>query len=260
MTNYIDTADIFEPTILQQDDSNYVEWYADPAKQVQQRVVIVLCLVLMVSTALVLLAVPRNIGTGSGASQNGSASSDAAGVEAQDSLSVAVSQAPNSQLIASFFTPEVQYWADDIARWATEHDIDPNAVATIMQIESCGNPQAVSVAGARGLFQVMPFHFTNNEDMMDPNTNAFRGLNFLKEQLRYTGGDMDLSFAGYNGGYAASGGAYANWPNETQRYYQWATGIYADAQSGSTRSETLETWLDAGGRPGCQIASSQLGL
>jgi soluble lytic murein transglycosylase-like protein len=154
----------------------------------------------------------------------------------------------------------VQYWEADIVKWASEQNLDPNAVATIMQIESCGNPAAVSIAGARGLFQVMPFHFTAGEDMMDPDTNAFRGLSFLNEQLRYTGGDIFLSFAGYNGGYAASGGNYDSWPSETKRYYQWAKGIYEDARSGASSSETLNSWLDAGGRPGCDRAAGSLGL
>jgi soluble lytic murein transglycosylase-like protein len=260
MTNYIDALDTFEPTVVEQDVTYQTDWYYDPVKQVQQRVIIVICLVLMVSTSLALLAVPRNIGTGSADSQVADASAEAAGIQDQAQLNDSMSQAFEGQSIASLFTPEIQYWSDDIVKWSGEHDVDPNAVATIMQIESCGNPQAISVAGARGLFQVMPFHFTSNENMMDPDTNAFRGLNFLVEQLRYTGGDMELSFAGYNGGYAASGGDYANWPNETQRYYQWASGIYADAQSGSSSSETLETWLNAGGRPGCQTAAAQLGL
>ncbi len=257
MTNYIDS---FEPAVLEQIDSDYVDWYHDPVRQAQQRVVIVLCLVLMVSTSFALLAVPRNIGTGSGGTQEIATQGDTTIVHtAEQQVASAASHAAGNG-IATLFTPEVQYWAADIVRWSAEHDVDPNAAATIMQIESCGNPQAVSVAGARGLFQVMPFHFTANENMLDPDTNAFRGLNFLVEQLRYTGGDMALSFAGYNGGYAASGGNYDNWPNETQRYFQWAKGIYLDAQSGASRSETLEAWLDAGGRPGCQKAAVQLGL
>jgi hypothetical protein len=162
--------------------------------------------------------------------------------------------------ISSIFTPEVQYWESKIIEWSEAQNLDPNIVATIMQIESCGNPGAVSIAGAQGLFQVMPFHFSSNENMLDPDTNATRGLNFYNEQLRYTGNDKLLSFAGYNGGFAASGGNYANWPDETKRYYNWAKGIYEDAQSGATSSETLETWLAAGGAAGCQIAATKLNI
>jgi soluble lytic murein transglycosylase-like protein len=140
------------------------------------------------------------------------------------------------------------------------YGVDPNIVATIMQIESCGNPDAESHAGAKGLFQVMPFHFSDGEAMFDPDTNAMRGLAFFNEQLRYTNNDIFLSFAGYNGGYAASGGNYANWPNETQRYYYWAKGIYEEASSGVEESPTLSEWLAAGGAAGCHRAATRLGL
>jgi soluble lytic murein transglycosylase-like protein len=162
--------------------------------------------------------------------------------------------------LSLLFTPEVRYWEPQILRWAAEYEVDPNIVATIMQIESCGNPGAASYAGAQGLFQVMPFHFQPGEDMLDPDTNAMRGLAFFREQMRYTGGDVFLSFAGYNGGYAASGGVYGNWAAETQRYYYWAKGIYLDASSGANQSATLSEWLAAGGGGGCQAAATALGI
>jgi len=162
--------------------------------------------------------------------------------------------------LSSLFTPEVRYWEPQILRWAAEHEVDPIIVATIMQIESCGNPAAASYAGAQGLFQVMPFHFQPGENMLDPDTNAMRGLAFYREQMRYTSDDVFLSFAGYNGGYAASGGAYENWAAETQRYYYWAKGIYLDASSGAKQSTRLSEWLVAGGAGGCQIAAAVLGI
>jgi hypothetical protein len=165
----------------------------------------------------------------------------------------------NSKL-SPIFTEEVRFWEPQIMQWSATYGVDPNIVATIMQIESCGNPDAESYAGAQGLFQVMPFHFVEGESMLDPNTNAMRGLAFFNEQLRYTNGDILLSFAGYNGGYAASGGNYATWPNETQRYYYWAKGIYEEASNGFQESPTLSEWLAAGGAAGCQRAAGRLGL
>jgi soluble lytic murein transglycosylase-like protein len=162
--------------------------------------------------------------------------------------------------LSSLFTREVLHWKPQILRWAAEYEVDPNIVATIMQIESCGNPGAASYAGAQGLFQVMPFHFQPGENMLDPDTNAMRGLAFYREQMRYTSDDVFLSFAGYNGGYAASGGAYENWAAETQRYYYWAKGIYLDASSGAKQSTRLSEWLVAGGAGGCQSAAAVLGI
>lgn len=157
--------------------------------------------------------------------------------------------------IASFFAPEVHYWEDDISRWATEYDLDPNLIATVMQIESCGDPTAGSPAGAQGLFQVMPFHFTAGEDMQDPDTNAKRGLLYLIEGLAYFEGDVTYALAGYNGGHGAVARGYYAWANETQRYYYWAVGIYQDAVDGASSSDRLNEWLSNGGSNLCNQAA-----
>jgi hypothetical protein len=243
-------------------DDYYIEWSSDPMQSIGRRMILILVVVPVVAFSLVFLARPASSETESIPQNNSAdspqtASNDVVESDNQDSV---VTQVSNNKQIAPFFTSEVQHWEPKIIEWAELHGVDPNAVATIMQIESCGDPQAVSIAGARGLFQVMPFHFSDGEDMLDPDTNATRGLNFFNEQLRYTSGDIFLSFAGYNGGYAASGGAYENWANETQRYYGWARGIYEDAQAGLDNSETLNTWLAAGGAAGCERAAGRLNL
>ena len=261
MINYVDSVDSYDSPLLDHAGySSYQNEVRDPVRQIQIRMVLIFGLTLMVASVLSLMALPVQVGTGSGASSSTETLISESAVEQEVQVAAPPISPVDGSGIADLFTPEVQYWEAEIIQWASEHDVDPNAVATIMQIESCGDPQAVSIAGARGLFQVMPFHFSSGEDMLDPDTNARRGLNFLNEQLRYTGGDIFLSFAGYNGGYAASGGSYENWANETQRYYQWAKGIYEDARSGANNSETLNTWLDAGGRPGCQRAAGRLGI
>lgn len=158
--------------------------------------------------------------------------------------------------ISAIFTPEIQYWRNDIYRWAQEYQIDPNLVATIMQIESCGNPQAGSPAGAQGLFQVMPFHFAEGEPMLDINNNARRGLNYLAEGLRKSEGHVGLALAGYNGGHGMISWGYARWPSETRRYHYWGTGIYYDAISGQTSSARLNEWLSAGGQFLCNQAAT----
>jgi len=163
-------------------------------------------------------------------------------------------------VIAPLFTNEVEYWDDDIQRWATEHNLDPNLLATVMQIESCGHPTISSYAGAQGLFQVMPFHFSMGENQLDPDTNAFRGAKFLNYCVNYADGDVGLALACYNGGPSVVNKAYAIWPNETQRYYVWGMGIYADAANERSTSDTLNRWLKAGGSGLCQMAAKELGI
>lgn len=173
---------------------------------------------------------------------------------------VAQPAAASGSGIAPLFTREIQHWAPQIIAWANEAGVDPNMAATVMQIESCGDPNAVSSAGAQGLFQVMPFHFSPGEVMQDPDTNARRGMAYLALGMQQTGGDTSRTFAGYNGGHGTAARSWDTWPAETQRYYVWATGIYKDAVAGSATSETLDQWLAAGGASLCRQASSRLGL
>ena len=170
------------------------------------------------------------------------------------------SPAAGSAGLSPVFTPEVQHWADKIVSWSAVFKLDPNLAATVMQIESCGAPSAVSGSGAQGLFQVMPFHFVAGEDTLDPDTNAARGLAYLALGLARASGDAGLALAGYNGGHSLIGQDSSLWPAQTQRYWYWGTGIYQDATSGQPQSGRLQEWLQAGGASLCTQADGELGL
>lgn len=163
-------------------------------------------------------------------------------------------------VIAPLFTDQVQHWEADIERWSSQYGIDPNLMATIMQIESCGHPTVISGAGANGLFQVMPFHFASGENMLDPNTNAMRSANFINECTNYANGNIGLTLACYNGGPSVVNRAYNTWVHETQRYYVWGTTIYNDAVTFQETSDNLNQWLMAGGVNLCNSASIALDI
>jgi soluble lytic murein transglycosylase-like protein len=162
--------------------------------------------------------------------------------------------------LARLFTPEVLYWEDAILKWAKKNDLDPNLVATVMQIESCGDPQAESHAGAKGLFQVMPFHFSASENPFDPATNATRGMAYLVKALAARNSDARLALASYNGGISGASRPESQWAAETQRYAYWGSGIYTDAANGKKNSNRLQEWLSAGGAGLCAQANQRLGL
>ncbi len=162
--------------------------------------------------------------------------------------------------IAVLFTPEVQYWAPKIEAWSREWGLDPDLVATVMQIESCGHPEVISSAGATGLFQVMPFHFKSGESHTHSDTNAMRGLSYLSRSLEAHDGNVYFALAGYNGGIGTSQRAESRWPDETRRYTYWGEGIYSDAAGGKSHSERLDEWLSSGGASLCRRASQALGL
>ncbi len=162
--------------------------------------------------------------------------------------------------ISPAFTPEVRYWADHIARWSVTYRVKPNLIATLMQIESCGNPNAESEAGAMGLFQVLPLHFEKGEDPFDPDTNARRGLQFFIEMYAAANGDLGLTFAAYNGGPSIIEQSPSEWPSETQAYQFWGSGIFEETERGFAESPTLLDWLDAGGESLCAEAAEELGI
>lgn len=233
-----------------------IEEHEIPGDPIQQRMMVILAFALVVIVGLAVFIVSKwGEPVIEAAAADSAVSTNTTVVENAPAAIPAVSGA-----LSPVFSAQIKHWEPQILAWAAQYSLDPDIVATIMQIESCGDPNAVSRSGAQGLFQVMPFHFATGEDMQNPDTNAMRGLNFYTEQLRHTSGDIFLSFAGYNGGYAASNSSWDNWAHETQRYYTWAKGIYEDAKAGLATSPTLEQWMAAGGVSLCQQASNRLGL
>lgn len=162
--------------------------------------------------------------------------------------------------IAPLFTPEVQYWSKNIIEWSQQTGIEANLIATVMQIESCGDPFAKSSAGAMGLFQVMPYHFENGEDPFKPATNARAGLGYLEQALAARNGVIHLGFAGYNGGITGAKRPESQWADETKRYVYWGSGIYEDAVNMKANSDRLDEWLGRGGASLCKQAAQRLGI
>lgn len=160
----------------------------------------------------------------------------------------------------NYFSPSVQYWEDDILAWAKIWDLDPLLIATVMQIESCGDPKVVSGAGAQGLFQVIPYHFHASENMLDPQINAQRGLAYLSQSYALAEGDIEQTLAGYNGGHGQINCDSSIWPDETQCYVLFGAAIYEQAKTTSHQRTALNIWLNAGGEYLCQQAEAILGL
>lgn len=266
MTTYQDNSIYYVDSPLNHADDDapwYVAAYAappiDPLAAVQRRMMLILSAAVVFVVAFGIWALRTNEVTANPASEQAIVVEQPTEGESA-AVEVAAAPAPAAGGIAPLFTPEIQHWAPQIVAWAAEFGIDPNMAATVMQIESCGDPLAESHAGAQGLFQVMPFHFSAGEDMKEPNTNARRGMAYLAQGMEMTNGDTSRTFAGYNGGHGTAAKGWEFWPNETQRYYVWATGIYADAVNGSGTSETLDQWLAAGGASLCGQAAARLGL
>ena len=162
--------------------------------------------------------------------------------------------------ISPIFTEEVQHWGDSISQWAAASGLNPNLAATVMQIESCGDPRALSSAGAMGLFQVMPFHFLVIDNPYNPETNATRGLAYLARSLTAANGDARLALAGYNGGIGVIDRGEWTWSDQTKRYVQYGWPIYFDAINNASSSDALQEWYAKYGAGMCKRAHERLGL
>lgn len=99
---------------------------------------------------------------------------------------------------------------EELERQARARSIDPALVAAIIRQESSFNPHAVSVAGARGLMQVMPsvgqqvarslgFPLWDPGLLFDPDANLELGVAHLASSIRQYG-DIPRVLAAYNAG------------------------------------------------------------
>ncbi|CCF85415.1 M23 family metallopeptidase [Nitrolancea hollandica] len=88
----------------------------------------------------------------------------------------------------------VKRWDGLIKQVSGETGVPWQVIAAIMGIESGGNPNAQSGAGAMGLMQVMPFHFTAGDNPFDPYTNVRKGAQILRSNFdRYGSWDRAVN-------------------------------------------------------------------
>jgi hypothetical protein len=88
---------------------------------------------------------------------------------------------------------------------ANRYHVDPALVRAVMQVESGGNPTAVSRKGALGLMQVMPETAMQMgvTSVFDPQQNLEAGVKTLHGLLVRYDGDLDKALAAYNAGTGA---------------------------------------------------------
>ena len=86
---------------------------------------------------------------------------------------------------------------------ATRADLPPELVLAVIDIESAFDRFAVSIAGARGLMQVMPFWLDEleepNANLFDIQTNLRFGCTILRYYIDMEDGDLTPALARYNG-------------------------------------------------------------
>ena len=86
---------------------------------------------------------------------------------------------------------------------AARADIAPELVLAVIDVESNFDRYAISVAGARGLMQIMPFWLNEigrpDDNLIHVSTNLRFGCTILKYYLDLEDGDIQRALGRYNG-------------------------------------------------------------
>jgi soluble lytic murein transglycosylase len=141
--------------------------------------------------------------------------------------------------------------------------VDPLLVLSLMRQESAFNREAKSIAGARGLMQVMPatarmVASVRAHRLDDPTTNIAVGVKYLLKRLDQYSGDVELTLAAYNAGFARVDDWRRRYPTENKmlfldfipfketreyvsailRNYYWYTKLYSPVLAPTVAAES----------------------
>jgi len=160
--------------------------------------------------------------------------------------------------------PRVRNFGPLIETASRKHGVDANLLAIIVLVESGGDPNAKSAAGAMGLMQLMPptaaelaarRGLTAHHDwrLLDPGYNIDLGADYLAQQVRrFWTGRSDPTVERASGAYNGGPGRMRRHldhgeelPGETQRYQRWVVGMWRERHQ--PRSATFASWFAQGG-------------
>ena len=136
--------------------------------------------------------------------------------------------------------------------------VPPSLALAVAKVESDFQVRALSVAGARGVMQIMPATARGEfgvgaDELWDPRLNVQLGIGFLEQLIDRYGGRWDLALSHYNGGSVAGSGpaakvlpatrAYVDSVLRWQRRYAdqsqvWRLANNKDAKDGWTPART----------------------
>ena len=113
---------------------------------------------------------------------------------------------PSTFTLSSYWHKKIQRWDSLIIQAADNRQLDPDFLASLVWMESRGDPYAVGPVGAVGLMQVMPkeagFTWRPSRDVLvDPSINLSWGSRTLATVISQGRGDVFNALAAYNGGW-----------------------------------------------------------
>lgn len=130
--------------------------------------------------------------------------------------------------VPSGLSERMSMWEDKLRELCERYEVDPDLARAVMRMESGGNPNAISRAGAIGLMQLMPSTAKGlGVDPKDPERNLEGGIKYLSQLSDKYNGDYVKTLAAYNAGPSRvdSYGGVPPFP-ETQRYVKNVLALY----------------------------------
>ncbi|MDR2780049.1 MAG: lytic transglycosylase domain-containing protein [Synergistaceae bacterium] len=130
--------------------------------------------------------------------------------------------------VPSGLSERMSVWEDKLRELCEQYEVDPDLARAVMRMESGGNPNAISRAGAIGLMQLMPGTAKGlGVDPKDPERNLEGGIKYLSQLADKYNGDYVKTLAAYNAGSGRvdSYGGVPPFP-ETQRYVKNVLALY----------------------------------
>jgi soluble lytic murein transglycosylase-like protein len=138
--------------------------------------------------------------------------------------------------LASEASNNLQVWPDlghngidDIIEEASQkYGVEPDLIKAVMSVESGGDPNALSPAGAQGLMQLMPTTATDLgvRNPFDPAENIMAGTRYLRQLLDRYWGNVRLALAAYNWGMGNLEKRPETMPTETKSYILKVENLY----------------------------------
>jgi soluble lytic murein transglycosylase-like protein len=131
-------------------------------------------------------------------------------------------------VVPASVTERMSVWEDKLKELCEQYGVEPELARAVMRMESGGNPNAISRAGAIGLMQLMPGTAKGlGVDPKDPHRNLEGGIKYLAQLSDKYDGDYVKTLAAYNAGSGRvdSYGGVPPFP-ETQRYVKNVLALY----------------------------------
>lgn len=133
---------------------------------------------------------------------------------------------------------------------ARSQGVDPLLVKCIISVESGFKPDAVSVAGAMGLMQLMQDTAScyNVTDPLDPAENLRAGISHFASLLKYFNGEEELALAAYHAGLGRVKRRMAIPPiRDTQEYVKKVMALYGKKTGNGENIKKLYQRMEADG-------------